>query len=164
MKNRILVLAGVAALMIAAAIFVVAQGGPGHGRPHGDGDMVEHMSRALNLTDAQKAQVKVIRDAEKAATEPLKTRMEEIHKQVEAATANGQFDEAQVRALATQGAQAMADMMVEHIRSHTRIFAILTPEQRLKAGEMHKRGPGGPHGPGGPGGPMRHGALPPPRQ
>ena len=160
MKNRILVLAGVAALIIATTVFAVAQGG--HGRPHGDGpgDMMEHMSRALNLTEAQKTQVKAIMDAERAATEPSRAKMDEIHKQIEAVMANGQFDEAQIRALASQGAQAMADQMVEHIRAHSKMLALLTPEQRAKALEMHKgMGPGGPHGPGGP---RRHGPPPPP--
>jgi len=171
MKNRILVLAGVAALIIAATVFAVAQGGPGHPRDGGPGDMIEHMSRVLNLTDAQKTQVKAIMDAERAATEPSQGKIEEIHKQIEAATANGQFDETQVRALTSQAGQIMADQMVEHIRAHSKIFALLTPEQRTKALEMHKgmggpggpHGPGGPmHGPGGPGGPMGHGAPPPP--
>jgi Spy/CpxP family protein refolding chaperone len=160
MKNRILVLAGVAALIVAATVFALAQGIPGH--PHGDGpgDMIEHMSRALNLTEAQKTQAKAIMDAERAATEPARTRIEEIHKQIEAATANGQFDEAQVRALANQAAQLMADQMVEHIRAHTKLLGLLTPEQRVKALEMHKgMGRGGPHGPGGP---MGHRPPPPP--
>ena len=160
MKNRILVLAGVAALMVAGTVFAVAQGG--HGGPHGGGpgDMMEHMARALNLTDAQKTQVKAIMDAERAATEPSRAKVDEIHKQIQAATAEGQFDEAQIRALASQGAQAMADQMVEHIRAHTKMLALLTPEQRAKALEMHKgMGPGGPHGPGGPGG---HRPPPPP--
>ncbi|MEO8434323.1 MAG: Spy/CpxP family protein refolding chaperone [Pyrinomonadaceae bacterium] len=151
MKNRILVLAGVAVLVIAATVFAVAQG-PGfpHGGGGGGGDMVEHMSRALNLTDAQKTQVKAIMDAERAATEPGRSRMEDVHKQLQATTLNGQFDEAQVRGLAAQASQIMTDQMVEHVRAFTKIFALLTPEQRVKAQEMHKAmGPGG-HGPGGP--------------
>jgi protein CpxP len=165
MKNRILVLAGVAALIIAATVFAVGQGGPGG--PHGGpGDMMEHMSRALNLTDAQKTQVKAIMDAERAATEPSRGKIEEIHKQIEATVTSGQFDEAQVRALAGQASQIMTDEMVEHVRAHAKIFALLTPEQRAKAQEMHKQmGPGGPHGPGGPGGPgggMGHHPPPPP--
>ena len=160
MKNRILALGGVAALVIAATVFAVAQG-PGF--PHGGGghgDMIEHLSRALNLTDAQKTQVKAILDAERAATEPGRSRMEDIHKQVEAALFSGQFDEAQIRPLATQASQIMTDQMVEHLRAFAKIYALLTPEQRVKAQEMHKgMGPGGPHGPGGP---MGHRPPPPP--
>ena len=160
MKNRIVVLAGVAALFIAATVFAMAQGIPGHPRGDGHGDMVEHLSRALNLTDAQKTQVKAILDAERAATEPGRSQMGEVHKQLQAATVNGQFDEAQVRALAAQASQIMTDQMVEHVRAFTKIFALLTPEQRVKAQELHKAmGAGGPHGPGGP---MGHRPPPPP--
>ena len=172
MKNRILVVVSIAALMIGATIFAVAQEGHMEGppRPHGDGpppppeDMMEHISRELNLSDAQKTQAKAILDAERAATDPLEAKSEEIHKQIEATVVNGQFDETQVRALADQAGQLSADMMVEHIRAHTKLFSILTPEQRVKALEMHKRmgGPGGPHGPGGPMGGPPHGPPPPP--
>ena len=172
MKNRILVLVSVVALVVGATIFAVAQEGPVKGPPpqhRGDGpppppqDMMEHISRELNLSDAQKTQVKAILDAERAATDPLEAKSEEIHKQIEATVVNGQFDEAQVRTLANQAGQLNADMMVEHIRAHSKIFSILTPEQRVKALEMHKRmGPGGPHGPGGPMGGPPHGPPPPP--
>ncbi len=171
MKNRIVVLVSVLALIIGATIFAVAQEGRVKGPPQhrGDGppppppDMLEHISRELNLSDAQKTQAKAILDAERAATDPLQARMEDIHKQIEATVVNGQFDEAQVRTLADQAGQLSADMMVEHIRAHTKLFSILTPEQRVKALEMHKRmSPGGPHGPGGPMGGPPHGPPPPP--
>ena len=170
MKNRILVLVSIAALIIGATIFAVAQEGRVKGPPQhrGDGpppppeDMIEHISRELNLSDAQKTQAKAILDAERAATDPLQAKSEEIHKQIEATVVNGQFDEAQVRALADQAGQLSADMMVEHVRAHTKLFSLLTPEQRVKAMEMHKRGMGGPHGPGGPMGGPPHGPPPPP--
>ncbi|HEY3026971.1 MAG TPA: Spy/CpxP family protein refolding chaperone [Pyrinomonadaceae bacterium] len=171
MKNRILVLASIAALMIGATIFAAAQEGrvkPPPPPPRADGppppeDMLTHISRELNLNDVQKMQVKAIFDAERAATDPLQAKSEEIHKQIEATVVNGQFDEAQVRTLAGQAGQLNADMMVEHIRAHTKIFSILTPEQRVKAMEMHKRmGPGGPHGSGRPMGGRPNGPPPPP--
>jgi Spy/CpxP family protein refolding chaperone len=174
MKNRILMLVSIAALIIGGTIFAVAQEGPVKGPPpqhRGDGppppreDMIEHISRELNLSNTQRTQAKAILDAERAATDPLEAKSEEIHKQIEATVVNGQFDEAQVRALADQAGQLSADMMVEHVRAHSKLFSLLTPEQRTKAIEMHKRmGPGGPHGPGGPMGGPPHGPppLPPP--
>ncbi len=51
MKKKILVFAGIAALVIGATVFALAQH-PGMGEKmsgHGPGDMVEHMSRELNL-------------------------------------------------------------------------------------------------------------------
>ncbi len=150
MRNRILTFGGIAALVIGLAVFAVGHALPGiHAQDRGEGlprkhfpgpEMVEHMARALNLTDAQKTQIKAIFESARAASEPLHARMDEVHKQLEAATANGQFDEAQVRALANQQAQIMADTIVEHERTKSKIYAILTPEQRTKADGLHRHG------------------------
>lgn len=165
MRNRILIIAGIAALVIGATVLAVGHGfqGPGeHRRGPGHGEMLEHMARELGLTDAQKQQVKAIMEGVESSTEGTREKLEDIHKQVEAATANGQFDEATIRNLANQQAQLESDMMVEHLRAMSKMYAVLTPEQRVKAEEMHKRmgPPRGMGGPGGPGGP--HHQPPPP--
>lgn len=160
MRNRILVIAGIAALVIGATIFALAQGHPGMGgQMHGGGpqDMVEHISRELNLTDAQKEQVKAIFEAQRAVEEERHTKLEELRKQIDAATANGQFDEATVRPLASQQAQLMTDQMIDHLRMHSKLYALLTAEQRTKADQMMKQHGEMRHGPG-PG----HGPPPPP--
>ena len=157
MKNRILVIAGIAALVIGATVFALAQGHQGlRERMHGGGpqDMVEHLSRELNLTDAQKEQVKTTLEAQRATTEERHAKLAELHKQIEAATANGQFDEAIVRSLANQEAQLKADEMVDHLRLHSKLYSLLTAEQRTKADLMMKKHGGLRRGP-------RHGHRPP---
>jgi Spy/CpxP family protein refolding chaperone len=160
MQNRILVIASVAVLAVAATVFALAQGhpdGPGEKmRGGGPEQMLEHISRELNLTDAQKEQAKALFEGQRATEEERHAKLEAIHKQIEAATENGQFDEATVRPLANQQAQLMADEMVDHIRLHSKLLALLTTEQRAKAIEMMKRH-GGPDG-----GPGRHHGPPPP--
>jgi protein CpxP len=157
MRKRILLIASIAVLVIGASVFALGHGrfemlqhGRGEGRGHGD--MLEHMARELNLTDTQKQQVKAIMEAAESSTEATRTKLDDIRKQLDAATANGQFDETQVRNLANQKAQLEADMMVEHLRAKSKVFSILTAEQRTKAEEMHKRM--GSH--------RRHGPPPPP--
>ena len=154
MRNRILTLVGVAALVIGATAFALGHGfqerhgqGRGEGRQHGD--MIEHISRALNLTDAQKEQVKSIIEAQHSAEIERKSKLDDLRKQIKAATANGQFDETVVRNLANQQAQLMADSTVEHLRIHAKIYSFLSAEQRAKADEMMQRGgpQGHPHGP-----------------
>jgi periplasmic protein CpxP/Spy len=162
--KRILVIASVAVLVVAATVFALAQGHPGgQGEkmrsPGGPEQMIEHMSRELNLTDAQKEQAKALFEGQRATAEERRTKLEAIHQQIEAATANGQFDEAVVRPLASQQAQLMTEEMIDHMRLHSKMFALLTTEQKAKASEMMKRH-GGPGGPGGPGG--HHGPPPPP--
>jgi protein CpxP len=146
---------------VAATVFALAQGHMGQGekmRGLDSQEMIEHISRELNLTDAQKDQVKTILESQRATEEERHAKLEDLHKQLEAATANGQFDEAQVRTLASQQAQLMTDQMVDHMRMRSKIYSLLTAEQRAKADQMMKR-----HGgPGGPGGPGHHGPPPPP--
>lgn len=162
MKRKVLAFAGIAALVIGATVFALAQHPGGEKmkmRGHGPGDMIEHISRELNLTDAQKAQVKALLDAQQATEKDRHAKLEEIHKQIEAATANGQFDENTVRNLASQQAQLMADQMVDHLRLHAQMYGLLTAEQKAKADQMMKRHGGPGRGPGGPG---HHGPPPPP--
>jgi len=163
MKKRILAIAGIAVLVIGATVLALAQGHPGMGekRHGGPGDMIEHMSRELNLTDAQKEQVKAFLEAQQGAEEARHTTLEQLHKQIEAATANGQFDEATVRPLASQQAQLMTEQMLDHMRLHAKIYSLLTAEQRTKADQLMKSHGGEMrHGPGGPG--FHHGPPPPP--
>jgi protein CpxP len=159
MRNRISALAGIVALIIGATIFAVGQGDAvlahfqhrGGGSPHSFGpEMVDHIARELNLTEAQKAQIKTLMEAAHATLAPLQQKKDDLHKQLELATANGQFDEAQVRSLANQQGQLMAETIVEHERMKSKAYSLLTPEQRTKANEMlrhHSRhsGMAGPH-------------------
>jgi protein CpxP len=159
MRNRIFVLASIVALIVGATIFAMGQGDAvmAHFQHRGDRphdpfgpEMVDHVASELNLSESQKEQMKTLLVAGRAAVTPVQQKMDDVHKQLELATANGQFDEAQVRSLANQQAQLMAETIVEHERMKSKIFGLLTPEQRTKASEMLKRhsehfGTAGPH-------------------
>jgi len=162
MKKRILAIASIAVLVVAATVFALAQGHRGMGQGGmrgGPEEMIEHISQALSLTDAQKEQVKAAFEAQRPIEEQRHAKLEEIRKQIDTATANGQFDEAVVRPLANQQAQLHADEMVDHLRMHSKLYSLLTPEQKAKADELMKQH-GGP-GPG-PGGHGHHGPPPAP--
>ena len=161
MKKKILVIASIAVLVVAATVFALAQGHMGGGDKM-RGDMVEHIARELNLTDAQKEQVKAAFEAQQTVEEQRRAKLDEIRKQIDAATANGQFDEAVVRPLATQQAQLQAESMIDHLRMHAKLYSMLNAEQKAKADEMMKRHGGPGHGPGGPGGDRHHGPPPAP--
>jgi Spy/CpxP family protein refolding chaperone len=179
MKTRIALLIGVVALIIGGVVLVAAQGGqePGQRPPRREGmppppppfgvPDIEHLAQAFNLTESQVADLKPFLDSERAAVDALQRKVGESHHQIEVATKDGHFDEAQVRALAAQHAQAQADLIVEQQRVKAKIYNVLTPEQRAKMEQMHRQGPGpggprGPHGPGGPGGPGGPEGGPPP--
>ena len=102
MRNRIFVLASIVALVIGATIFAVGQSGAvmahfqhkGGGPHHSIGpEMVEHIARELNLNEAQKTQVKSLLEAVHTAIASLHQKKSDLDKQLELATANGQFDE-----------------------------------------------------------------------
>jgi protein CpxP len=158
MKKRILVIASIAVLVVAATVLGLAQGHMGQGMRGGPEDMIEHISQALSLTDAQKEQAKAAFEAQRPIDEQRRAKMDEIRKQIDAATANGQFDEAVVRPLASQQAQLQADEMVDHMRMHSKLYSLLTPEQKTKADAMMKEHGGSGRGPGGHG---HHGGPPP---
>jgi protein CpxP len=162
MKKRILMIASIAVLVVAATVLALAQGHAGQGekmRRGGPSDMIDHISRELNLTDAQREQMKAVMEAQRPADEERHAKLEEIRKQIDAVSANGQFDEATVRPLANQQAQLMADQMVDHLRMHSKMYSLLTAEQKTKADQLMKTMHGGPgHGPGH----GHHGPPPPP--
>ena len=152
-KKRIIggALAFVAAFMMSVAAF--AQHGPegpgGHRGPHGPGfggpggpggGIIGHLSQALSLTDAQKAQIKQLEDSFKESTKPL---VEQLHNAGPgdpfAAVAGGTFDEAAVRAAAQQRANIQVELEVAHAKFFSQVYALLTAEQKAKLAEMHKQ-------------------------
>ncbi len=95
--------------------------------------------RGLDLTDAQKEQMKAIRQASRESTKSLRDQMKASRQQLAQATANGAFNEAQVQQIAQQEAALNAQMIVERERVKSQMFNILTPEQKAKAAEMKEQ-------------------------
>ena len=132
MKKKFLLMTALILAMAAGLAATVFAQGPkmGHGR-HG-GWMLQHMTKELNLTEAQQAQIKSILQAERAKTQPI---MQQLHKNEQAQNAgvNGNFDEAKAQAFAAGQAQLMTNLIVEKQRTKAQIYSVLTPEQREKA-------------------------------
>ena len=97
------------------------------------------MFRGLDLTDAQKAQMKQIREASKATIQPLREAAKANKQRLKGATANGAFDEVQVLAIATEGAAIHAQLTVQREKVKSQMFALLTAEQKAKAAEMKSK-------------------------
>ena len=69
------------------------------------------MAKELNLTDAQKAQIKTIMQSQRTTMRPLMQQMDaESRGRMLTATTGGAFDQAKVQALATQRSQIMAQL------------------------------------------------------
>jgi protein CpxP len=113
-------------------------GGPGMGRggPMG-GPMLP--LRALDLTEAQQAQVKSIVDSHqeemRAAGQKIGAAREAMRTLLEA----DPIDEAAVRAKSIEVGAAEAELHILQAKLRNEMFAILTPEQLAKAKEMGPR-------------------------
>lgn len=132
---------GVALLAGTGAAVVAAReqgpGGPGgvmgrRGGPGGPGGLLPGL-RALDLTDAQREQVKATMDAHKATFDAQRDKLVAAHKALNDAVTAGTFDEATVRQKAADLAVIDADGAVLRAKVHSEVWALLTPEQQTKA-------------------------------
>jgi Spy/CpxP family protein refolding chaperone len=100
---------------------------------HGGHGPMGHMFHDLDLTDAQKAQVKSIMDANKTNMHTLMQQMAQTRLALLQATANGAYDAAKIQALAAQQAQLQAAMTVQHEALQHQVYTqVLTADQRTK--------------------------------
>ena len=129
-RIRILTIGATVLLAVAAAI---AQGPHGFGGPGGG---FHRMLKQLDLTADQHSQVKAIFEKEKATMQPLMEQMRQNRDAMKALEASGPFDEAKTRALATQNAQTMVELQVEHARIKSQIMQILTADQKAKLAQI----------------------------
>jgi Spy/CpxP family protein refolding chaperone len=144
--------AGVAALgallVTGGAIItaVSAQGGPSMGRWGGPGRSAgwapalrELGLRALDLTDAQREQVRGIEQSHRDERRQLAERLRTAHVGLQEVVQATSFDEAAIRSRSAEVAAVQADMAVLRARIRGEVWAILTPEQQQTATERHAK-------------------------
>jgi len=151
-------LAAIAALAISPAM-LWAQRGPGPGRHHGGGQMIERIFERLDLTDDQKEAVHDVMMKHREQTQSL------FEEKIARRRALGEtihadpFDEAAVRQASADLAAVDADLAVMKGKMFQEINRLLTAEQRERmigmiedwhfmADEFRGRGPGRGSGPG----------------
>jgi len=107
---------------------------------HGHRGHRGYLMRELNLTDAQKTQIKQIFQANKATGLPLIQQMAANKKAMLEATVNGNYDQAKIQQLANQQAQLMSQLIVQKQAVRHQIYTqVLTPDQRTKAEELRAK-------------------------
>ena len=92
-------------------------------------------AKYLNLSDAQKQQMKAVLQKEHATMKPLTEQLHQSEAQLRQYE-QGAYDEAKVRALAAQESQAQIELTVQRTRIHSELFQLLTPEQQTKMKEF----------------------------
>jgi periplasmic protein CpxP/Spy len=90
----------------------------------------------LDLTDAQQAQVKDILAKEKPTLRPLLEQLAQSHHQLRQYEESGNFNEAQVRLIASQQAQTISELLVQKARIESELVQVLTPEQKTKLSQF----------------------------
>ena len=131
----------VAALMAGGGVALYAQGrgGPGRGAgPFGAGrGFAEGFALGqLDLSDAQKQQVRDITQRHRQAMQPVMRRLQQAMMAERAAVEAVPMNESAVRAAAQDVATAQADLAVDRARLHSDVFSILTVEQQTKAKQL----------------------------
>ena len=107
-------------------------GGPGgRGGPGGPMMALGPIMR-LNLSDAQREQVKGIVDSHRDEHRAVAERVRAAHDALEAAVTADQFDEGTVRARSAEAASVDADIAVAQARLRTEVLQILTADQRAQ--------------------------------
>jgi Spy/CpxP family protein refolding chaperone len=135
-----------AALLVVVAGVVIARadargwhGCSGHRWGHHFGPM-GYVAHELKLSDTQRQQVESMWQTEKPAISGLVHELAAESKEMDAATAQGNLDEAKVQEIAGRQGATVAKLSVEKEHFKSKIYAtVLNPEQRTKADELQSR-------------------------
>jgi len=149
--NRFHAIALAAVMAVAIAVpFAIAQSkdasgqnaprteGRWHGMRGGD-RMAGAFFRNLDLTDAQKAQMKQIREAHSQTLRPLMDQIRAKRQEIRQANEGGTFNESLVAQKLTEIAPLEAKLMGEQFRTHQEMLSVLTADQKAKLEQLREQ-------------------------
>jgi protein CpxP len=153
--NKIKAIAAAIALSMVVAIPVVLAQDPPEGqkserrmgrRGHGKGGAMGgrmfgggRMFSQLDLTDAQKEQLKQLRQNHRQEVASLRNEIRTKRQEIRQSSQSGAFDEALVAQKLAEIAPLEAKMMAARHRHHQETLSVLTPEQRTKLEQMREQ-------------------------
>ena len=124
--------------------------GEWRGRGRGEGRKGDHrggfgggMFHKLNLTDAQKASMKQIRESFGERTKSLREQLRAKRQELRQANQGGTFNEALAAQKLTESAGLQAKLMGEKFKLHQEMLTVLTPEQKTQLEQMRQEFKGG---------------------
>jgi protein CpxP len=149
--SRTLLTIAAAAIVIGTTLSAGAQPpagrGPGQGPGRGGPGGPLPVLRQLNLTDAQREQIRTLMDTERASRTdgqtqtPVRT-LVGLRRSLQAAIFADTPDTARIDQLRASIAEAEAAALAARVDLEMKIAQILTPEQRAQLRELSARGPG----------------------
>ena len=138
MKHRWVWLGAVLVIVGLGVVFARAYSPMGHRWYRGGA--FRHIARELDLSRAQRSQIRSIWQAEKPAIAALAGEFAAEDKEMASLTAEGAFDEGKVQAIADRQGTTVAKFLVEKEKMKSKIYStVLTPEQRTKANKLQER-------------------------
>jgi periplasmic protein CpxP/Spy len=114
------------------------QHGMGMGMEGHDGHMMGFFAKYLELTDAQKTQMKAVMQKEHATMKPLMMQNHQLDQQLKQFV-EGTYDDAKVQGLVAAQAQTLVQMKVQETRIHNELYQLLTPDQQAKMKEFEAK-------------------------
>jgi protein CpxP len=143
MKRRMLLLGLCSALLLGTGFSAMAA--PGAGRNSVEGprfgkwaashadfhrDHWGHLLQKLDLSEEQQKEVQKLTEANREQASTLHKQLVEVGRQMRRAMNPKTFDEKVLRKLAAEKAKIQTELMVNRARTHSKIYALLTPEQQ----------------------------------
>lgn len=128
--------AATAGVLAITAGLAIAQppAGPRHDGPR---NPIAMLATALNLSDSQKAAAQTIFDQARQDAQPVADQLKQEHQAI-AAAVKAQKSDAELSDLAASQGKLMGQMAAIHLKAFSHVYALLTPEQRDKADQMHE--------------------------
>lgn len=103
-----------------------------HGHEFGMGHpMMAFFAKYLDVTDAQREQMKAVLQKEHTTMKPLMQQLHQMEQQLKQYE-EGAYDDAKVQALVAQQSQTLVQLRVQETRIHSELFQLLTPDQQAK--------------------------------
>jgi len=127
--------------LVLSAITGFAQEGPaGHG-PRGEGGHggIGFFARQLNLSDAQKEQMKQIAASYQQTIKNLHEQLRNLHQNEFDPLSGAAFNEAAVRSQAQARANLEVEMEVTHAHMMSDMYAVLTSEQKAQLAQLRQQ-------------------------
>lgn len=99
-------------------------------------ERMKQMSKNLQLTKAQRAELKKIKQSTQPQREALRTEIRALRKQMKELSMSGDVDQTKAKALIEKQTTLMGKIMRMNLETKQKVYAVLTPEQQKKLKEM----------------------------
>ena len=142
--KRVLIWSCVAVLLAVAGVAIAVANVRGlkgcSGHRWGHFGAMGYVVHELNLSDAQRQQIRSLWQAERPAVSGLIQELATERREMDQVTANGKFDQSRVQEIAARQGTTLSMLLVEKEHFTTKVYtSVLTPEQQTKADKLQSR-------------------------